>query len=121
MKRINMMLTAGLLAFATTAQADTSGNYDPKPGQWSTVIAIFDNNNNHYLLKTSVNADLTECSDRLHRFNQRLHAANGTVWTSHAKDMVRFEATPGTADVQVKVLDVRCVLEPYDPELVKKF
>lgn len=33
MKRINMILTAGLLAFATTAQADTSGNYDPKPGQ----------------------------------------------------------------------------------------
>lgn len=121
MKRINLILTAGLLAASMTATADTSGKYDPKPGQWSTVIAIFDNNENHYLLKTSVNSDLAECSDRLHRFNQRLHAANGMVWTSYAKDVVQFESAHGIAEVQVKVLDVRCVLEPYDPELVKKF
>lgn len=121
MTRIKVILVAGLLAFSASALADTSGNYDPKPGQWSTVVAIFDNNSNHYLLKTSVNSDLAECSDRLHRFNQRLHAANGMVWINHAKDIVRFEASPGITDMQVKVLDVRCVLEPYDPELVKKY
>ncbi len=121
MTRIKVILTAGLLVFSASALADTSGNYDPKPGQWSTVVAIFDNNKNHYLLKTSVNNDLAECSDRLHRFSRNLQAANGMVWTSYAKDVVKFEATPGTTDVQVKVLDVRCVLEPYDPELVKKY
>ena len=121
MTRLQALITTIFLAVSTQALADTSGNYNPKPGQWSTVVAIFDNNKNHYLLKTSVNNDLAECSDRLHRFSQNLHAANGMVWTSYAKDVVKFESTPGTTDVQVKVLDVRCVLEPYDPELVKKY
>lgn len=121
MIRLQALITTIFLAVSTQAFADTSGNYNPKPGQWSTVVAIFDNNKNHYLLKTSVNDNLAECSDRLHRFSQNLHEANGMVWTSYAKDVVKFEATPGTTDVQVKVLDVRCVLEPYDPELVKKY
>ena len=120
MKRINIILAAGLLGCTTAAMADTSGNYDPRPGQWSTVVAIHDNNQNHYLLKTSVNNDLVECSDRLHRFSQNLHAANGMVWTNRDKNAVTFEQTPQTDD-QVRVLDVRCVLEPYDPELVKKY
>lgn len=121
MTRLQALITTIFLAVSTQTFADTSGNYNPKPGQWSTVVAIFDNNKNHYLLKTSVNDNLAECSDRLHRFSQNLHEANGMVWTSYAKDVVKFESTPGTTDVQVKVLDVRCVLEPYDPELVKKY
>lgn len=114
MKRINMMLTAGLLAFATTALADTSGNYAPKPGQWSTVVEILDNSKKHYLLRTSVNDDLEACSSRLKRFSSALQRANGMVWTNRDKNAVTFEQTPQTDD-QVRVLEVRCVLEPFNP------
>ncbi len=120
MTRIKVILTTGLLALSATAFADTSGNYDPKPGQWSTVIGIFDNSRNHFLLKTSVNDDLESCSNRLKNFSSSLQRANGMVWTNRDKNAVTFEKTPQTDD-RVKVLEVRCMLEPFQPELVKKF
>lgn len=120
MTRTKVMITAGLLTLSTQVFADTSGNYNPKPGQWSTVVEIFDNSKNHYLLKTSVNDDLEACSDRLKRFSTHIHQANGMVWTNRDKSAVTFEQTAQTGD-RVKVLEVRCVLEPFQPELVKKF
>lgn len=121
MTRIKVMITMGFLALSTQVLAETSGNYNPQPGQWSTVIEVFDNSSNHYLLKTSVNDNLEACSSRLKNFSSNLHKANGMIWTNRDKSAVTFEQTPGQTDAQVKVLEVRCVLEPFQPELVKKF
>ncbi len=121
MTRIQAIITTAFLAISTQAFADISGNYDPKPGQWSTVVAIFDHNENHYLLKTSLNDNLEACTTRLNKLSADVQRANGMIWTNRQKTAVTGEATVGLTDIQAKVLEIRCVLEPAQPELVKKY
>lgn len=122
MTRIQAIITTAFLAISTQAfAADISGNYDPKPGQWSTVVAIFDHNENHYLLKTSLTDNLEECMTQLNKVSADVQQANGMIWTNRQKTAVTGEATPGLTDIQAKVLEIRCVLEPTKPELLKRY
>lgn len=122
MTRIPAIITTALLAISTQAFAvDISGNYNPKAGQWSTVVAIFDHNENHYLLKTSVSDNLEACMTQLDKLSADVQGANGMIWTNRQKTAVTGEATAGLTDIQAKVLEIRCVLEPTKPELLMKY
>ncbi len=92
---------------------------NPQPGQWSTLVSILDNNENHYLLKTTVNDDVEACLAQLNAVSSKIKAAGDKVWTSAGNRDLAYEKQPGV-DIAVKVLDLRCVREPYAPELVKK-
>ncbi len=93
---------------------------NPQPGQWSTLVSILDNNENHYLLKTTVNDDVEACIAQLSAVSSKVKAAGDKVYTNPGKKDLAYEKESGV-DVAVKVLDLRCVREPYAPELVKKF
>jgi hypothetical protein len=114
------MMAYGLLISAAPAMADSLENLDARPGQWSTVIAIFDHNNNHYLLKTTVNDDPEMCWAKLEDMASKVKQENGVVWTNHAKSVINYEKKSGYAELSAKVLELRCVLEPFTPEYVKK-
>ena len=121
MYRNLLMIVCGLLVSSGPAFADSiDNNIDARPGQWSTVIAILDNNQNHYLLKTTVNDDAEACWTKLQDVASKVKQENGLIWTNPAKSVLNYEKKSGYAEVGVKVLELRCVLEPFTPEYVKK-
>ena len=65
-------------AFTAPAHAaEDVSQLNPQPGQWSTVIAIYDHLQNHYLLKTSVHDDIASCSARLQNTAEQIKKAKG--------------------------------------------
>lgn len=90
---------------------------NPQPGQWSTVIAIYDHLQNHYLLKTSVHDDIASCSAHLQNTAEQIKKANNVVYTASRNTKMSFTKEEGVEN-EVKVLEIRCVLEPFKPERV---
>lgn len=121
MNRLLAVMIGGMVTLSTSAWADPVVSLDPKAGQWSTMIAILDNNQNHYLLKTSVHDDVASCLAQLHNVGEKVRDANGQVFTNFAKNAISFEAVRNDTEIGVKVLEMRCVLEPFKGELVSKF
>ncbi|CAG0992522.1 hypothetical protein MTYP_02360 [Methylophilaceae bacterium] len=119
MSRTIATLTMSLIT-ALSASAYAAVNTEklnPQPGQWSTVIAVYDHLDNHYLLKTSVHDDLESCTARLESHAAQIKKANGVVWTAPQHAALRFEKEPGVEN-QARVLEIRCVLEPFQPERI---
>ncbi|MCB5189943.1 hypothetical protein LG198_04275 [Methylobacillus arboreus] len=117
MKRTLATLTM-IGAFSAQAYAaEDVSKLNPQPGQWSTVIAIFDHLENHYLLKTSVHDDIESCSARLQNTAEQIKKANNVVFTAPRNTKVSFEKEEGVEN-EAKVLEIRCVLEPFRPERV---
>lgn len=105
-------------AFALPAHgAEDIPQLNPQPGQWSTVIAIYDHLQNHYLLKTSVHDDIASCSARLQNTAEQIKKANNVVYTAPRNTKVSFIKEEGVEN-EAKVLEIRCVLEPFRPERV---
>ena len=102
MYRIITMIVFGLVS--TLSYALTS--LEAQPGQWSTMIEIFDNSQNHYLLKTTVNNDPEACMTVLQTAASKLKQENGYVWTNRDKSVINYESKPGTEE-KVKVLQLR--------------
>lgn len=119
MSRVVATLSMSLItALSLSAHAAvTAEDLNPQPGQWSTVIAIYDHLDNHYLLKTSVHDDLDACTARLGNHAAQIKKANGIVWTAPQHTALKFEKEPGVEN-QAKVLELRCVLEPFQPERI---
>lgn len=119
MLRAATTLTIGILtALSLSAHAAGAGEeLNPQPGQWSTVIAVYDHLDNHYLLKTSVHNDLNTCMAQLANQAREIEAANGIVWTAPQHTALKFEKEPGVEN-EAKVLEMRCVLEPFQPERI---
>lgn len=120
MYRKLFIIVFGLLVSSGAAFAESLDNMDAKDGQWSTIIAILDNNQNHYLLKTTVNNDAEACWAKLQDVAANVKQQNGVIWTNYAKSVTNYEKKSGYAEVPAKVLELRCVLEPFAPEYVKK-
>lgn len=119
MQAIRLTICA-LLLLTTSAMADNAAPLKAGAGQWSTVLSIRDHLNNHYLLKTSVHDDAETCAAQLHKVAGKIRQAGGMVWTNHAKSTLAFDRQSGGTEIGVKVLDIRCVLEPYAAEFVNK-
>src|SRR3569832_2369764 len=116
MYSISRIVILALIAAPSLSYALTT--LEARPGQWSTMIEIFDNSNNHYLLKTSVNDDPEASMKTLQQTASQVKQNNGFVWTNRDKSAINYEAKPGAED-KVKVLQLRCVLEPFEAELTK--
>jgi len=123
MRKANMMkrtLAALTMIGAFSAQAyaaEDVSKLNPQPGQWSTVIAIFDHLENNYLLKTSVHDDIEACSARLQNTAEQIKKAGNVVYTAPRNTKVSFTKEEGVEN-EAKVLEIRCVLEPFRPERV---
>ncbi|WP_025869839.1 hypothetical protein [Methylobacillus glycogenes] len=122
MKKTTSLLAMILAATFTlqTQAAEELIKLDPKPGQWSTVIAIYDHNHNHYLLKTSVHDDIESCSARLQNTAEQIKKANNVVYTAPRNTKVSFVREEGIEN-ESKVLEIRCVLEPSSQSVSKRF
>lgn len=117
MPRILMIMLCSLLGYNVTAMAETK--LSPQPGQWSTIVAILDNSNNHYLLKTSVHADAKTCVAALPDLAGSIQDAGGKIWTNRERNTINYEKKIGITEDNVKVEEVRCVLEPFSPEFAR--
>ncbi len=120
MYRNLFIIVFGLLVSSGAAVAESLDNMDAKDGQWSTVIAILDHNQNHYLLKTTVNNDAETCWAKLQDVAANVKRENGVIWTNYAKSVINYEKKTAYAELSAKVLELRCVLEPFQPEYVKR-
>jgi len=127
MNKISNRILAGLISSivllpmsASAAEAPSSELLNPVAGQWTSVVAILDSSNNHYLLKTSVNNTPEQCMTALQDTATHVQAAGGVIWTDPQKNVISYEKKVGYAERGSKVLELRCVLEPFAVELVKK-
>ena len=107
-----------LASFTIPAFALSAAGLVVHPGQWSTLIEIFDNSQNHYLLKTSVNDDPEACLMALQDSASQIKHTSGFVWINRDKSVVNYESKPDTSD-KVRVLQLRCALEPVETEITK--
>ena len=111
-----------LLPLQASAESATDRNkIVVRDGQWSTIVAILDNSSNHYLLKTSVSDDPEQCLTNLSDTASKVKQAGGLIWTDPQKNVISYERKAGYAERGVKVLELRCVLEPFSGELVQKY
>jgi len=95
----------------------------PTPGQWSTIVAILDSSNNHYLLKTSIASDPAACMTELGEIATKVNEIGGYIWTTPDKKNMSYEkeeSPPNYEYTKAKVLELRCVREPFEGELVRK-
>lgn len=126
MHRLASAITCAVLAFTCQAisysamAADQSETFNPQPGQWSTMIAILDTSQNHYLIRTAVDDSVEACTENLQSAGKHIREANGRVWVNPAKTSLSYEKKMGYSEDGVKVLEIRCVLEPFSSELIKK-
>lgn len=121
MSRLVITMLLSLLAVTSYAEpayteAMPSPDRTAKAGEWSTILSIYDPNNNHYLLRTAITSDLKGCVEAMNQVGQKITNTgdNAVIWTNHAKNTLSFEQTK-EAYQRALVLDVRCVPGP-DPE-----
>lgn len=122
MNRIASLVVLSIAALPSFAAVDATKAI-PNPGQWSTIVAILDSSDNHYLLKTSINDDAAACLTTLDQIATKVKENGGTVWTTPDKKAMSYEkefSPPNYEFKQAKVLELRCVQEPFEGELVKK-
>lgn len=110
-----------LSVFALSARAEEPKQLIPQPGQWSTMLGIKDPNQNNYLLRTALSSTPDACADELKNAASKITQANGVVWTNRDKNVLSYEHKPLFSEIKVRVLEMRCVLEPFKEELIKKF
>lgn len=121
MYRIVTLIALGMAALPSLAAVDAT-NTTPSPGQWSTVVAILDSSNNHYLLKTNVANDPATCMTELDKIAGKVQETGGAVWTTPDKKNLSYEketSPPNYEYTRSKVLELRCVREPFEGELVR--
>ena len=117
MSRFTTFMVSALLAAPSLAFALESGDI-PRAGKWSSVVEILDNSQNHDLLKTSFNDDPEACMAGLQQTATAVKQSNGYVWTNRDKSTINYESKPETTE-KVRVLGLRCVVEPFRSELVR--
>ncbi|HWU34979.1 MAG TPA: hypothetical protein VN023_07080 [Methylovorus sp.] len=121
MQAMKTLTAAAILTLAGHAMAAEVSVPQPRAGQWSSMVAILDHLDNHYLIKTGVYDDVSACSDAVQYMAGNVNKAGGFIWTNRDQSVLEFEATSDKAPNKAKVLELRCVLEPFSPELVKKY
>jgi hypothetical protein len=117
MSRIAFLIILGLTSLPSLAATDASA------GQWSTIVAILDSSNNHYLLKTTMAADPASCMSELQKIATKVSETGGVIWTTPDKKNMSYQkesSPPNYEYKQAKVLELRCVREPFEGELVRK-
>ena len=122
MYRIASLMILGLFSLPSLAATDATET-TPTAGQWSTVVAIFDHLNNNYLLKTTVAADPAACLTELQEIAGKVTGTGGYVWVTPDKKNLSYEkesSPPNYEYKQAKVLELRCVREPFEGELVSR-
>ena len=122
MYRIASLIILGLVSLPSLAAMDATES-SPSPGQWSTVVAVLDHLNNNYLLKTSIAADPAACMTELQEIAGKVNETGGFVWVTPDKKNMSYqkESSPPNYEYrQATVLELRCVREPFEGELVRK-
>ena len=122
MYRIASLIILGLVSLPSLAAMDATET-TPSPGQWSTVVAVLDHLNNNYLLKTSIAADPSACMTELQEIAGKVNETGGFVWVTPDKKNMSYqkESSPPNYEYrQAKVLELRCVREPFEGELVRR-
>lgn len=122
MHRLLSLLVLGVASIPATAAMDAT-EASPSPGQWSTIVAILDSSNNHYLLKTSIASDPAACMTELSEIATKVNEIGGYIWTTPDKKNMSYqkeESPPNYEYKKAKVLELRCVREPFEGELVRK-
>jgi hypothetical protein len=122
MSRIAFLIILGLASLPSLAATDAT-NTTPSAGQWSTIVAILDSSNNHYLLKTTIAADPSSCMSELEEIANKVSETGGVIWTTPDKKNMSYQkesSPPNYEYKQAKVLELRCVREPFEGELVRK-
>ena len=115
MNRITIAMIVSLLAYAAPSFAMPTTDLVAAPGQWSSIVAIKDDSQNHYLLRTSITNDLQSCTSALNDIAPKIAQSEGgaVVYTNRDKSTLDFEATPNEAESRVRVLELKCVPGPY--------
>lgn len=123
MYRIASLIILGLATMPSLAATMDATDASPSAGQWSTIVAILDSSNNHYLLKTTVAADPAACMSELEEIASKVSETGGVIWTTPDKKNMSYQkesSPPNYEYKQAKVLELRCVREPFEGELVSK-
>lgn len=122
MHRLVSLMILGMASVPAMAATDAT-NTSASPGQWSTIVAILDSSNNHYLLKTSIASDPAACMTELGQIATKVNETGGYIWTTPDKKNMSYQkesSPPNYEYKQAKVLELRCVREPFEGELVRK-
>ena len=122
MYRIASLIILGLASLPSHAATDATQT-SPSAGQWSTIVAILDNNNNHYLLKTSIAESPAACMTELQQIAGKVTETGGSIWTTPDKKNMSYQkesSPPNYEYKQARVLELRCVREPFEGELIQK-
>lgn len=115
MYRIIIVMILSLLTYAAPSFAMPTVERVAQPGEWSSIILIKDDSQNHYLLRTSITGDLQSCTSALNDIAPKIAQSQGgaVVYTNRDKSTLNFEATPNEAESRVRVLEVKCVPGTY--------
>jgi hypothetical protein len=122
MYRIASLIFLGLASLPSLAATDAT-EASPSSGQWSTIVAILDSSNNHYLLKTAIADSPAACMTELQQIAGKVNETGGVIWTTPDKKNMSYQketSPPNYEYKQAKVLELRCVREPFEGELVSK-
>ena len=123
MYRIASLMILGLLSMPSLAGTSAATQVTPSSGQWSTIVAILDHLNNNYLLKTAIAADPAACMTELQGIASKVSETGGFIWVTPDKKNLSYQkesSPPNYEYKQAKVLELRCVREPFEGELVSK-
>lgn len=123
MYRIASLIILGLVSLPSLAGTDATKT-TPSSGQWSTIVAVLDHNNNHYLLKTIVADSPATCMTELQEIAGKVNETGGVIWVTPDKKNMSYQketSPPNYEYRQAKVLELRCVREPFGGELVQKY
>jgi predicted sugar kinase len=115
MYRIAIAIGWSLLTFSVSSFAMPVVDRVALPGEWSSIIQIKDNSQNHYLLRTSITSDLQSCTSALNDIAPKIAQSDGgaVVYTNRDKTTLNFEKTANAAESRVRVLELKCVPGPY--------
>lgn len=122
MHRIASLIILGLASLPSMAAMDAT-EAKPSAGQWSTVVAILDHLNNNYLLKTAIAANPAACMTELQDIAGKVNETGGYVWVTPDKKNLSYQkesSPPNYEYKRAKVLELRCVREPFEGELVRR-
>lgn len=106
---------AMLFAFSSQAFAMPVTDRVAGPGEWSSIVVIKDDNQNTYLLRTSITSDLQGCTTALNDLAPKIQQSDGgaVVYTNRDKTTLNFQKEANVADSRVRVLELKCAPGPY--------
>ena len=100
MHRLLSLIILGLASIPAMALDATEAT--ASPGQWSTIVAILDSSNNHYLLKTSTVSDPAACMTELGEIATKVSEIGGYIWTTPDKKNMRYEKEESPTNYEFK-------------------